>query len=68
MRDLSRIPQVLDCIARVWAKRPELPLMQLIEAAASDGVAVLDFEDPLTLEDDALVQRLEAFDRPVREA
>lgn len=53
MRDPNRIPHILDKIKKLWEKNPDLRLGQLIINAT--GI------DPYYIEDDALVQALEAL-------
>ena len=54
MRDPGRIQEVLEVIRKIWFKKPDLRLLQLLINALPQG-------DPYYIEDDLLIDFLEDY-------
>lgn len=57
MRDVKRIPIVLNAIQRYWEKHPDLRLAQIVSNMAFPS-------DPFYLEDDELVKKVTIQEAP----
>jgi uncharacterized protein YihD (DUF1040 family) len=56
MRDLKRIPEILDGIKKIWEEHPDLRLGQLISNMSDRSPWPLFY-----IEDDELIERMEEF-------
>ena len=56
MRDLERIPEILNKIGKIWKEYPDLRLGQLISNMSDRSPWPLFY-----IEDDELIERLEEF-------
>lgn len=63
MRDPARIGYTLQCIANVWAKRPDLRLGQLISNVLAQAPETNLSRLLFYIEDDKLIEALEEFER-----
>lgn len=63
MRDPARIPKILERLRKVWEAHPDLRLGQLVVNAATSRPHC----DPFYIEDDSLIDRVEALE-PIRRA
>lgn len=54
MRDINRIPKILERLSVVWKKYPDLRLVQLIDNVITNSMAYY-------IEDEELIEKIEAF-------
>jgi len=57
MRDVKRIPQILERLQKIWEKHPELRLGQLIKNVFPDRYPDLIY----LIEDEQFIEKIEQF-------